>query len=86
YEVGNCAFSTNEGNGLKEMLLAGLGVGQHFKTIVDYYVEAGQLVPVLEDWTRPATPLHIIYPPNRHQNARLKVFIDWVIERFGVRQ
>jgi len=44
------------------------------------------LVPVLADWTRPATPLHIIYPPNRHQNARLKVFIDWVIERFGVRQ
>lgn len=86
YEVGQCAFSTNEGNGLKEMLLAGLGVGQHFKSIVDYYVETGQLVPVLADWTRPAAPLHIIYPPNRHQNARLKVFIDWVIERFGVRQ
>ena len=86
YEVGNCAFSTNEGNGLKEMLLAGLGVGQHFKSIVQYYVDTGQLVPVLQDWTRSATPLHIIYPPNRHQNARLKVFIDWVIQTFGVRE
>jgi len=86
HEVGDCAFSTNEGNGLKEMLLAGLGIGQHFRAIVEGYVEAGQLVPVLQDWSRPALPLHVLYPPNRHQNARLKVFIDWVIQRFGVRQ
>lgn len=85
-EVRECAFSTNEGNGLKEMLLAGLGVGQHFKSIVQYYVDTGQLVSVLPDWSRPATPLHILYPPNRHQSARLKVFADWVIRTFGVRE
>ncbi|WP_439862506.1 LysR family transcriptional regulator [Pseudomonas antarctica] len=83
-EVGDCAFSTNEGNGLKEMLLAGLGVGQHFKSIVQYYVDSGQLVRVLPDWSRPTTPLHLLYPPNRHQSARLKVFTDWVIRTFGV--
>jgi DNA-binding transcriptional LysR family regulator len=86
HEVADYAFSTNEGNGLKEMLLAGLGVGQHFRAIVEGYVEAGQLVPVLQDWSRPGLPLHVLYPPNRHQNARLKVFIDWVIQTFGVRQ
>ncbi|WP_256595117.1 LysR family transcriptional regulator [Pseudomonas sp. S5D5] len=85
-EVENCAFSTNEGNGLKEMLLAGLGVGQHFKAIVQHYVDTGQLVSVLPHWSRPATPLHILYPPNRHQSARLKVFADWVIGTFGVRE
>ena len=85
-EVGECAYSTNEGNGLKEMLLAGLGVGQHFRSIVQYYIDSGQLVSVLPDWSRPATPLHILYPPNRHQSARLKVFIEWVIRTFGVRQ
>lgn len=85
-EVGDCAFSTNEGNGLKEMLLAGLGVGQHFRSIVQYYVDTGQLVSVLPDWSRPTTPLHILYPPNRHQSARLKVFVEWVIRTFGVRE
>ncbi|MGI4840250.1 MAG: LysR substrate-binding domain-containing protein [Janthinobacterium lividum] len=84
YEVGGCAFSTNEGNGLKEMLLAGMGVGQHFKSIVQYYVDSGQLVPVLPEWSRPSMPLHIIYPTNRHTNVRLKAFINWVIRRFGV--
>ncbi|KAF2405853.1 HTH-type transcriptional regulator DmlR [Pseudomonas antarctica] len=85
-EVNACAFSTNEGNGLKEMLLAGLGVGQHFASIVQHYLDTGQLVHVLPYWSRPATPLHILYPPNRHQSARLKVFTEWVIRTFGVRE
>ncbi|OAE13320.1 LysR family transcriptional regulator [Pseudomonas simiae] len=83
-EVNDCGFSTNEGNGLKEMLVAGLGVGQHFKSIVQYYLDTGQLIRVLPDWSRPVTPLHILYPPNRHQSARLKVFTEWVIRTFGV--
>lgn len=84
YEVSDCAFTTNEGNGLKEMLLAGIGVGQHFKPIVQYYIDTGQLVPLLEDWSRPPMPLHILYPTSRHQNLRLKAFTNWVIRRFGV--
>ncbi|MDP9894474.1 DNA-binding transcriptional LysR family regulator [Variovorax boronicumulans] len=84
FEIGNCVFSTNEGNGLKEMLLAGLGVGQHFRRIVQPYLDSGELVAVLEDWSRPAMPFHILYPPNRHQNARLKAFADWVVQKFGV--
>jgi len=83
FEIGNCVFSTNEGNGLKEMLLAGLGVGQHFRRIVQPYLDSGELVAVLEDWSRPAMPFHILYPPNRHQNARLKAFADWVVQKFG---
>ncbi|RSZ59408.1 LysR family transcriptional regulator [Massilia atriviolacea] len=82
-EMQRSVFSTNDGNGLKEMLVAGLGVGQHFRRIVQPYLDAGQLVPLLEDWSRPAFPLHVIYPPNRHQSARLKVFIDWVMQTFG---
>jgi DNA-binding transcriptional LysR family regulator len=82
YEIGNCEFSTNEGNGLLEMMLAGLGIGQHFRRVVQPYLDAGELVPILEDWSRPAMPLHVVYPPNRHQNARLKVFIDWVMQTF----
>lgn len=82
HEIGHCEFSTNDGNGLKEMMLAGLGIGQHFRRIVQPYLDAGELVPILEDWSRPAMPFHVIYPTNRHQNARLKVFIDWVIQMF----
>ncbi|XYI01919.1 LysR substrate-binding domain-containing protein [Sorangium sp. So ce1128] len=76
HEIADCAFSTNDGNGLLEMILSGLGIGQHLRRCVQPYLDSGELVALLEDWTRPPIPLHIVYPPNRHPNARLKVFID----------
>jgi LysR family transcriptional regulator, regulator for bpeEF and oprC len=82
HDIGGCTFSTNEGDGLLAMLLAGLGIGQHLRRIVQPCLDAGDLVPVLEDWSRPALPFHVIFPPNRHKNARLQVFIDWVLQTF----
>ena len=28
-------------------------------------------------------PLHVVYPPNRHLSAKLRVFVDWVAELFA---
>ena len=25
-------------------------------------------------------PLYLAFPPNRHVNAKLRVFIDWIVE------
>lgn len=83
YEMASCSFSTNEGNGLLEMLRAGLGIGQHFRRCVQPYLDSGELLPLLPDWSRAPMPLHLVYPPNRHRNARLKVFVDWVIRTFA---
>lgn len=75
-------LSTNDGNGLLALLRAGLGIGQHFTRMVQPAIDAGELTPVLQEWSRPAMPFHILYPPNRHQNARLTVFVDWLIDTF----
>ncbi|MCK4141945.1 LysR family transcriptional regulator [Ralstonia pseudosolanacearum] len=82
YEVDNCEFSTNEGNGLVNLMRAGLGIGQHLRRFLQPHLDSGELVEILEDWSRPSIPLHAIYPPNRHQSARLKVFVDWVTDTF----
>lgn len=82
YEFNKCHFSTNEGNGLTSLMLAGLGIGQHLRRFVQYYIDQGRLVPVLEEWGRPGLAVHALYPPNRHQSARLKVFVDWLSDRF----
>lgn len=79
-EAGEC--STNDGNGLLAMLLADMGIGQHFVRMVQPQVDAGALVPILREWRRPLMPFHILYPPNRHRNARLTVFVDWLIDAF----
>lgn len=82
YEMDNRKFSTNEGNGLTELMLAGLGIGQHLRRFVQPHLDSGKLVAVLEDWSRPAILFHVIYPSNRHQSARLKVFVDWLMNAF----
>jgi len=43
----------------------------------------GELDPVLADWSAEPVPLHVVYPPNRHLSAKLRVFVDWVAELFA---
>ena len=83
FEMSVGSYSVNDGNGLLAMMLAGLGIGQHFARCLQPYIENGKLVPILTDWTRPSMPFHIIYPPNRHQSTRLKVFIEWLLATFN---
>jgi LysR family transcriptional regulator for bpeEF and oprC len=40
------------------------------------------LVPVLKDWQPPDYPFYLVYPSNRHISNRIRVFIDWFVERF----
>lgn len=82
HEINECVFSANEGNGHIEMMLAGLGVGQTLRRFVQPYLDSGELVDVLGNWTRPAITFRVVYPPNRHQSARLKVFVEWLLSRF----
>ncbi|QLR41988.1 LysR family transcriptional regulator [Enterobacter sp. RHBSTW-00994] len=82
YFYERCAFSANGGSGFIAMIRAGLGVGQPLQCYVEDDLKNGRLVAVLEEWQRPSVPVHVLYPPNRHQNARLQVFIDWLIARF----
>lgn len=76
-------FASNEGDGVMAMLLAGLGIGQHLQRFAQPYIDAGNLIPVLTRWSQPRLPFHMLYPPNRHQSTRLRVFVNWMIERFG---
>jgi len=75
-------LSTNDSNGLLALMLAGMGISQHFARVLQPFIERGELVPLLPDWHRPTLPFHILYPPSRHQSARLQVFVDWLIATF----
>ncbi|WP_413188795.1 LysR substrate-binding domain-containing protein [Paraburkholderia sacchari] len=82
HEISSSHFAVNEGNGLIQLMLAGLGIGQNLRRFMQPYLDSGQLVPVLTNWSRPSLPFHAVYPLNRHQNARLKVFVDWLVDYF----
>lgn len=81
--LGSNTISVNESTAHMTGLVAGLGIGQTFKFAARPHLESGALTQVLAEWSRPRHPLHILYPPSRHLNARLRVFVDWVVERFA---
>jgi DNA-binding transcriptional LysR family regulator len=80
---GQTGVGVNESTAHLTALLAGLGVGQTFRFMAEPHLRSGALQPVLEDWTRPRHPLHVVYPSARHLNAKLRVFADWAAQVFA---
>jgi DNA-binding transcriptional LysR family regulator len=80
---GRTMVTVNESTAHVTGLLAGLGVGQTFRYIAQTHFKTGALIPVLKNWGRPSHPIHVMYPPNRHLNAKVRVFVDWAVEVFA---
>ena len=73
----------NESTAHLTALVSGLGVGQTFGFMARPHLDAGTLVRLLPEWGRPLHPLHIVFHPSRNQSARLRAFVDWVVELFA---
>lgn len=80
---GRHIFATNDGNAYIAAALAGYGVVQAPRFMVQPYIDSGQLKPVLLDWSAGGVPMHIVYPPNRHLSNKLRVFVDWAADLFA---
>ncbi|WP_269501772.1 LysR family transcriptional regulator [Burkholderia sp. IMCC1007] len=80
---GQSNIVVNESTAHVTGLLAGLGVGQTFKYIAQPHFKTGALRQLLKNWERPRHPVHIVYPPNRHLNVKVRVFVDWAAEVFA---
>ncbi len=81
--VGRSIVSVNDSNAYLAAGLAGLGVMQTAASMVKPYVDSGELVPVLPEWSSDPLPLYVVYPPNRHLSAKVRVFVDWVADLFA---
>jgi DNA-binding transcriptional LysR family regulator len=81
--VGRHRTAVNEVSTYLAAGLAGHGVIQVPCFLVRPHLEAGTLRRVLEEWTTPAIPLHVVYPPNRHLSNKLRIFVDWVAGLFA---
>ena len=76
-------IAANDSASQINMLVNGLGVGQTHESVVAGLISRGQLVSVLDDMTNLRIPISIIYPPAKQLNVRLRLFIDWLSERFS---
>jgi DNA-binding transcriptional LysR family regulator len=76
-------LAVNEANAYTTSLLSGQGVGQITSYQAREYLKSGQLVQILPEWTQPLLPVYVVYPPNSHLSAKVRAFVDWVVEIFA---
>jgi DNA-binding transcriptional LysR family regulator len=44
---------------------------------------SGQVVQLLAEWELPTRPVHIMRLPEARPSAKLRTFVDFVVERLG---
>ncbi|PWC24211.1 hypothetical protein EH206_18595 [Brenneria nigrifluens DSM 30175 = ATCC 13028] len=62
---------------------AGLGLIQAPRHSLRRWLDSGELVEILKDTPPPDMPLYVMYPPGRFLAPRIRVFIEWLNERFA---
>lgn len=77
---------SNNGELLAEAAARGAGIVFEPAFIVGPEVRAGRLVPLLQEFTAPPAPIFAVYPSRKHLSAKVRLFVDFVIERFSQAQ
>lgn len=77
---GRYVVAMDDGNAYLAAGLVGMGILAMPRYMATEHLARGELVTLFEDWHCDAMPMYVAYPPNRHVSAKLRVFIDWVVE------
>jgi DNA-binding transcriptional LysR family regulator len=73
----------NNGELLAEAAAQGVGIVFEPSFIVGPDVRAGRLVALLQDYETPRLPIYAVYPSRKHLSAKVRVFVDFLAERFA---
>jgi DNA-binding transcriptional LysR family regulator len=69
---------------LLKLSIEGMGIIRFGDNVVERAVQAGHLEPLLQDFQEPdCFPLWALQPPGRQRTPKVRVFLDFLIERFG---
>lgn len=77
---GRPVLAVDDGNAYLAAGLAGLGILPLPDYMASAHLASGELVRLFEDWRLEPMPLYLAFPPNRHVSAKLRVFMEWVVE------
>jgi len=81
--AGDRTLSANDATACLAMGLTGLGVVHALTFLAAMHIESGALEPAFSDWWADAIPVYVVYPPNRHLSAKVRVFVDWLATLFA---
>lgn len=76
-------WQANSGPALVDAALKGIGLAQLPDYYVDEYLTDGRLVAVLDDYRFKDAGVWVVYPQQRHLAPKVRLFIDFLAERFA---
>ena len=77
------SLETNNPMMLRAAALSGLGVVLLPLWIIGPDLKAGRLERILPSHHWPDSAIHAVYPPGRHLSAKVRHFVDFLVERFA---
>ncbi|TKR56277.1 LysR family transcriptional regulator [Allopusillimonas ginsengisoli] len=77
---GRPALVVDDGHAYLAAGLAGIGALWLPSYMAQAHVARGELIPLFTDWKIDPMSMYVAFPQNRHVSAKLRVFIDWLIE------
>ena len=78
-------FVVDNGQALLNAACAGMGIVVQADALVEPALADGRLVRLLPGWELPSRELSLVRLPEARPSAKLRTFVDFVIERLGLR-
>ena len=75
-------LSSNDGSVVLGWALDGHGILMRAEWEIADHLRAGRLERVLSDCALPSADIYAVYPERHHLSARVRVFVDFLVERF----
>lgn len=79
----NGRFRVNNALAVREMLLAGQGIGLCPFYVVEEDIRAGRLQVLLQEYEAIEYGIYAVYPHNRHLAAKVRTFVDYLADHFA---
>ncbi len=75
-------ISANNSLMLRDLLVAGVGIGSLPTFVANPSLRSGALVRILEEQRLPTRHVYAVYPTSRHLLRKVRVFVDYLAEAF----
>ncbi|GEC57810.1 DNA-binding transcriptional LysR family regulator [Bradyrhizobium japonicum] len=77
------SLCVNNAEVLRDVAVSGRGIALIPEFIAADALRKGGLKTILKDFWAPPLTLYAIYPPTRHLSVKVRLFIDFLVQRFG---
>jgi len=72
------SYTINNGLGLKQAIIAGLGVTLTPRIFIEDELSSGELITLLPDWQTEKHALYAVYPSHKEQSGKIRALIDFL--------